>query len=172
MRTYTVLAGIVMVSVVSWGTLAEPKRIRLSALETSAQESQSASEETELRTLEQQVDDAIRKGDTTFLESVFAADFRFLHADGGITDKAGSLQQVAKRPYTFRHLDAVKIEMHGNVAVIDGLVDVNARGEHGNHSYLVKYVRVYERRDGHWQMLMQRSVGETSSINFDIPSSN
>jgi len=167
-----VLAGIVMVSVASWGTLAQPKLIRLSALQTSAQASQRASDEAELRALEQQVDDAIRKGDTTFLESVFAADFRFLHADGGITDKGASLQQVGKRPYTFRHQDAVKIEMHGNVAVIDGLVDVNARGEHGNHSYLVKYVRVYERIDRHWQMLMQRSVGETSSINFDIPSSN
>ena len=171
MRTPTLLAGIVVVSVVSWGALAQPKLIRLRALETSAQEDQRASDEAELRALEQQVDDAIRKGDTTFLESVFAADFRFLHADGGITDKAGSLQQVAKRPYTFRHLDAVKIEMHGNVAVIDGLVDVNAHGEHGNHSYLVKYVRVYQRKDGHWQMLMQRSVGETSSITFDIPSS-
>jgi ketosteroid isomerase-like protein len=165
------LAGIVVVSVISSGTLAQPKRIRLSARQTSAQENQRASNEAELRTLEQQVDDATRKGDTTFLESVFATDFRFLHADGGITDKAESLQQVAKRPYTFRHLDAVKIEMHGDVAVIDGLVDVNAHGEHGNRSYLVKYVRVYQRRDGHWQMLMQRSVGETSPIAFDIPSS-
>jgi hypothetical protein len=171
LRTHTLLAGIVVVSVVSGGALAQPKLIRLWALETPAQEDRPASNESELRALEQQVDDAIRKGDTTFLQSVFAADFRFLHADGGITDKAESLQQVAKRPYTFRHLDAIKIEMHGNVAVIDGLVDVNAHGEHGNRSYLVKYVRIYQRRDGHWQMLMQRSVGETSAITFDIPSS-
>ena len=58
-----------------------------------------------------------------------------------------------------------------DVAVTDGLVDISAHGEHGNHSYLMKYVRVYQRRNGHWQMLMQHSVGETSPIAFDIPSS-
>jgi ketosteroid isomerase-like protein len=171
LRIDKLLAGSVVASVVCWASLAEPKLIRLSLPQTSAQEDRGASAAAELEGLEHRVDDAIRDGDTTFLQSVFAGDFRFLHFNGEITNKAESLQQVSKRPYTLRHLDAVKIEMHGDVAVTDGLVDISAHGEHGNHSYLMKYVRVYQRRNGHWQMLMQHSVGETSPIAFDIPSS-
>jgi ketosteroid isomerase-like protein len=169
--THKLLAGIVVASLACCVTLVHSKAIRLSAPQASAQENQGSSAEAELRELEQRVDDAICKGDTTFLQSVFANDFRFLHFNGEITNKTESLLQVSKRPYTLRHLDAVKIEMHGDVAVTDGLVDISAHGEHGNHSYLMKYVRVYQHKSGRWQMLMQHSVEETSPIAFDVPSS-
>lgn len=127
---------------------------------------QATSAEAELREIEQHVDSAILNGDTEFLQNVFSEDYCFTHFDGEVTDKAQSLQQVTKRPYATRRLDAVKIEMHGDVAVTEGLVDISVHGEHGNHSYLVKYIRVYQQRNGHWQMLMQDSVGETSPIAF------
>jgi ketosteroid isomerase-like protein len=159
-------------SLLCWASLAQPRGIRLLQPETSPPEKQDTSAETELQELEHQVDNAILRGDTTFLQTVFADDYRFLHADGSVTNKTESLQQVAKRPYILRHLDAVNIDLHGDVALTDGLVDVNARGEHGtrNHSYLVRYVRVYQRRNGRWVMLMQNSVGETTSMPFDVPS--
>lgn len=116
--------------------------------------------------MEQRVDTAILNGDTALLQSVFSEDFRFLHFDGELTDKAQSLQQVAKRPYAMRRLDSVKIEMHGDVAITEGLVDISAHGEHGNHSYLVKYIRVYQRKNSQWQMLSQQSVGETLPLAF------
>jgi len=128
--------------------------------------SQNVNAEGELRELEQRVDTAILNGETALLQNVFSDDFSFMHFDGEVTDKAQSLQQVAKRPYAMRRLDAVKIEMHGEVAVTDGLVDVSAHGEHGNHSYLVKYIRVYQCKNGQWKMLSQQSVGETSPIAF------
>jgi ketosteroid isomerase-like protein len=164
--------GMFIASLLCWASLAQPRGIRLLQPETSPPEKQDASAETELQELEHQVDNAILKGDTTFLQTVFADDYRFLHADGSVTNKTESLQQVAKRPYILRHLDAVNIELHGDVALTDGLVDVNARGEHGtrNHSYLVRYVRVYQHRNGRWVMLMQNSVGETTSMPFDVPS--
>jgi ketosteroid isomerase-like protein len=159
-------------SFLCWASLAQPRGIRLLQPENSPPEKQDASAETELQELEHQVDNAILGGDTTFLQTVFADDYRFLHADGSVTNKAESLQQIAKRPYILSHLDAVNIELHGDVALTDGLVDVNARGEHGtrSHSYLVRYVRVYQRRNGRWLMLMQHSVGETTSMPFDVPS--
>jgi ketosteroid isomerase-like protein len=127
---------------------------------------QSLPAEAEIRDLEQRVDTAIFNGDTAFLQNVFSEDFRFMHFDGEVTDKVQSLQQVAKRPYVMRRLDSVKIEMHGDVAITEGLVDISAHGEHGNHSYLVKYLRVYQRKNSLWQMLSQQSVGETSPLAF------
>jgi len=166
---HTLLMVILLASVSCRATFAQPKPDKPTH-QTSAYENQDSSAEMDIRNLEQQVDDAIRTGDTAFLQSVYSDDFRFMHFNGEITNKTESLQQVAKRPYTLRRLDAVKIELHGDVAVTEGLVDISARGDHGNHSYLLKYIRVYQRRNGHWQMLMQHSVGETSPIAFDIPS--
>ena len=121
-----------------------------------------------IRDIENNVEKAIESGDTTFLQSVFSDDFRFIHFSGEITNKNDSLKQVSEKPYTMRRLDGVQIEMHGDVVITYGLVDINARGEGVNHSYLVKYVRIYRNRGGHWQMIMQQSVDETSSIAFDL----
>lgn len=168
MKALKFLARIVVLGTVCAVTLAQPRLLKF-AHGTSGQQNQSPSAEAELRDLEQRVDDAIRDGDTPYLKTVFADDYRFIHFNGEVTDKAASLQQLTKRPYLLRHLDAVKIEMHGDVAVTDGLVDINARGEHGGHSYLLKYIRVYQLRNGHWQMLMQHSLAESSPLAFDIP---
>jgi hypothetical protein len=118
--------------------------------------------------LEQRVEQAIVNGDTQFLQSIYSDDFRFSHSSGEVTDKAESLRQVAERTYVMRRLDAINIETHGHIIITYGLVDMNARGDHGNRSYLVKYIRTYEKIHGHWKMLMQRSIDVSSSLPFDL----
>jgi ketosteroid isomerase-like protein len=167
--THELLVGIVVSTALCATAFTQPKALRF-AHGASMQASQSSSAEAELREVEQRVEIAITNGDVTSLQSVFADDFLFVHFHGDVTDKAASLQQVAKRPYISRHLDGLKIEMHGDVAVTNGLLDISARGEHGASSYLVKYLRVYERRNGHWQMSMQRGLEETAHIAFEVPS--
>ena len=61
-----------------------------------------------------------------------------------------------------RQLKALDVEVHGNVAVTYGQLEMTQRNDHGERSSLLKYVRVYEHKNGHWQMLMHRSVAETA----------
>jgi len=118
--------------------------------------------------LELRVERAIVNGDTQFLKSVYSDDFRFAHSSVEVTDKAESLKQVAERTYVMRRLDGINIETHGHIIITYGLVDMNARSDHGNRSYLVKYIRTYEKIRGHWKMLMQRSIDVSSSLPFDV----
>ncbi len=121
-----------------------------------------SSAEATVRELEEHVEAAIVTGDTAFLQSVYADDFRFTHFTGQIQNKTQWLGNVARRPFVSRKLDVLDVEIHGNVAVTYGQVDMTQRNEHGEHSSLLKYVRVYEHRSGHWQMLTHRSVAETA----------
>jgi ketosteroid isomerase-like protein len=157
----------------------EPARTTLQAQASSLTDKHSiarvnndASAEATIRELEQHVEAAIVSGDTAFLQSVYADDFRFTHYTAGqVSTKTQWLEDVARRPFVSRRIDALDVEIHGSVAVTYGLLDMTAPGEHGQHSFLLKYIRVYEQRNGHWQMLMHRSIDETSSIAFEVSSS-
>ncbi len=129
------------------------------------------STEATIRDLEHKVEAAIVNGDTSFLKSVYADDFRFTHYTAGeVSDKAQTLEAFARRPFVSRRIDALNVEIHGDIAVTYGLLDMTSRSNQGEHSFLLKYVRVYEQKDGRWQMLMHRSLEETSPIAFDVSS--
>ena len=116
-----------------------------------------------IRRLEQGVEAAIVSGDTTFLQTVFADDFRYTRTTGQIETKAQWLEDVAKRPFVIRKIVNLDIEVHGDVAITDGQLDMTVRNEQGEHSNLVKYLRVYQRRNGQWQLLTHRSLEETAA---------
>jgi ketosteroid isomerase-like protein len=115
--------------------------------------------EATIRELEQQVDAAVFSGDVRFLQSVYADDFRFTHGTGKVQNKAEWLEDVGRRPFVSRKLHVLDVEIHGNVAVTYGRLDVTWRE---GQSVSLNYVRVYQQRNGHWQMLMHRAVEETS----------
>lgn len=169
-NVFVVLVMSQVVLAQSGSVLATPPVLRPLIGTYSLPEQNDPSVDTAIREVEQHVESAIVSGDTLFLQSVFSDNFRFTHGDGQITNKTDSLKQIAQRPYLMRRLDGLNIEVHGDVAVTYGLVDITARGDHGNHSYLVKYIRVYKHVNGQWEMLMQRTVDETSSISFDVQS--
>jgi len=116
-----------------------------------------------IRALEQRIEDATVSGDTTFLEKVFADDFTYARTTGEIENKAQWLQRVARRPFVARKIVTLDIEVHGDVAVTHGQLDMTVQDEHGGHSNLVKYLRVYEQRKGQWQLLTHRSLEETAA---------
>lgn len=116
-----------------------------------------------IRTLEQRLEAAIVSGDITFLQTVFADDFRYTRTTGQIETKAQWLEDVAKRPFVARKIVSLDIEVHGDVAITDGQLDMTVRNEQGEHSNLVKYLRIYQRRNGQWQLLTHRSLEETAA---------
>jgi ketosteroid isomerase-like protein len=116
-----------------------------------------ADELADLRAMDQRIEDAVVRADLKFLESVYAKDFRFTHGTGDVQSKDEWLKSVANRGFLSRKVSLVEVELHGDVAVTFGRLDVIKSGE-GGEKYSLKYVRVYERRNGRWQMLMHRTV--------------
>jgi ketosteroid isomerase-like protein len=111
----------------------------------------------DLRAMDQRVEDAVVRADLKFLESVYANDFRFTHGTGNVQSRDEWLKSVARREFLSRKVSLVEVELHGDVAVTFGRLDVIKSGE-GGEKYSLKYVRVYERRNGRWEMLMHRTV--------------
>jgi len=113
-----------------------------------------------VRALEYRIEDAMVSGDTAFLEKLFADDFTYSLATGVVQNKAQWLQRVAKRPFVTRKIIALNIEIHGDVAVLHGQLDLTVHDDHGEHSNLLKYLRVYQQKNGQWQMLTHRTLEE------------
>ena len=106
---------------------------------------------------ERRIEQSVVAGDVAALDTVYSADFQFTHGDGNIQTKTEWLATVeqAKASDVFRSRllrDQVG-ELHGDVAIIEGWIDVRA-----NREYSVRYVRVYQMRAGRWLMLSHRTV--------------
>jgi len=127
-----------------------------------AHETDNSPAATTIRALEQRAEEATVSGDTAFLETVFASDFTYARTTGEVENKAQWLQHVARKPFISRKIVAMDIEIHGDVAVVHGQLDVAVHDDQGGHANLVKYLRVYELRNGQWQMLTHRSLEETA----------
>ena len=112
----------------------------------------------EIKQLEQLIEDAVVKADLKFLKSVYADDFRFTHGDGETQNKAQWLELVAKREVKSRKISTSEVELHGNVAITVGRLDVVWKGEGKDDKYALKYVRLYERRKGKWVLLSHRTI--------------
>jgi len=116
---------------------------------------------------EREMEAAVVRGDVAFLERVCTSDFTFTHGDGWTTggaplrveDKAQWLASIGKAPYEFRHLDAVKVELHGDIAITYGSYRARYKvGEPGRREFTVWFERVYTRRAGQWMYVSHRTV--------------
>lgn len=114
-------------------------------------------EEKNLADYQQQIDDAVVRGDLDFLTKAFAADFRFKHGTGLVDNKDSWLKAVEKNKgsYLSRAHSDLEAEVHGDVGIVAGKLKVVRQD---NHGYLLDYVRVFVRRDDRWQMITHRTV--------------
>jgi hypothetical protein len=137
----------------------------------SAQESASASAASatakEVLAFEKTMEAAVVRGDVAFLEKICAPDFSFTHGDGWtnggqplrVENRAQWLTSVGRAPYLSRDLDAVQVELHGDIAITYG--NYRARNKvapPGRGEFTVWFERVYARRNGQWQYLSHRTV--------------
>ena len=116
---------------------------------------------------EKEMEAAVVRGDVAFLDRVCSSDFTFTHGDGWTTggaplrveNKAQWLASVGKAPYLSRDLDAVKVEMHGDIAITYGMYRARNKSAAPDRSaFTVWFERVYAYRDGRWQYLSHRTV--------------
>ncbi len=110
-----------------------------------------------LRDLDASIDALASKGDFETLGGLLSTDFHYNHSTGQSQDKSqwldGLKPLVGRRE---RIASAIEIELHGDMAVAMGNLDVVWTD--GRHAY-DRYVRIYRQgADGNWLLVSQRTV--------------
>jgi hypothetical protein len=121
----------------------------------------------ELLDLETKLGACVPGGDQSFFDTHTSADFLMWHSDpwtrGGrsrlIDTKQAFSERVKNKQYLEWHYDSQQAEMHGDVAVTFGRYTATLRGSNPDRAWFaVWYQRVYQKQNGVWTMLSQRTV--------------
>lgn len=123
-----------------------------------------ASPETEsqiVKRVERDIEMALVSGDRETLETHLASDLLYHHGDAWLEgdaflfdDTKASLLDVADAGnYVMREVLESDAQLHDNVAITRGLSAGKLKREGELLSFRVRYLRVYEKRQGQWQML-------------------
>ena len=112
----------------------------------------------ELQALETAVESAFQRADVAYLTNVLADDFQFYISSGKPLPKTQVLTTYG-RPGQFprRELMSVNIELHGDVALSNGRMEVHSTVP---RDYVVCYLRLYQRRGDRWQLVSHRTFRE------------
>jgi ketosteroid isomerase-like protein len=117
--------------------------------------------EREIFQLEREYLDAHLHGDAATLDRILAEDFTFRHSGSRVTDKAQRLALMDLPGFAFLSIDThgVDIEVNGDRAYVTGRAV--ARGLYRERRFVsppYTYLRVYEKRQGRWQMISVRAT--------------
>jgi len=110
--------------------------------------------------LNERIDDLVTERNTAAVDSLYADDFVFSHGSGRIEGKAGWMKTVARGKYLRRNHDSVRVQQHGNIAVLRGQMYIERQDAAGVAKYRLWYIRVYARRKGHWRLVSHTTVNE------------
>jgi ketosteroid isomerase-like protein len=117
----------------------------------------------ELVSLDRKWQEAVVTGDAEFIEKRTASSFRFTHGGGTRSDtKADWLRTARQVPRRFleRKASNQSVEVHGDVALVVGRLDVQSAGgpDAGLSCYALEYVHLYARENGQWMFLSHRTM--------------
>ena len=110
---------------------------------------------------------AAYNGDQALFDRHTSGDFLMWHSDpwtrGGrsrlIDTQQAFSARVKNKQYLAWHYDSQQAEMHGDVGVTFGRYTATLRGSDPNRAWFaVWYQRVYQKQDGRWVLLSQRTV--------------
>ncbi|MBL7871276.1 MAG: nuclear transport factor 2 family protein [Cyclobacteriaceae bacterium] len=112
----------------------------------------------DLLAFERSIEQAVVAADISFLEKVYAEDFRFKHGTGLVDSKESWIKDVGRNKGKFvsRKIDSVEVEIHGDIGITNGTLRVTRT----DRSYTLQYVRAYRRKGKQWQLFMHRTVHE------------
>jgi len=110
---------------------------------------------------------AVPGGDQAFFDAHAADTFQMWHGDiwtrGGrsrlIDTKQAFAERIRNKQYLAWHFDSNRQEMHGDIGITYGRYTATLRGSNPDRAWFsVWYQRVYQRRNGQWVLLSQRTV--------------
>jgi hypothetical protein len=125
-----------------------------------------------LMTFEREIEAAAARGDVTFLAHALADDFTFTHGDawrtGGkpsrVDTRKSWMDSVARGMFVSREVTNQQVEAHGSLVMTTGRIDVKLKPpllNAGKSEYSVWFLRVYRAKDGGWELVSHRTVGES-----------
>jgi ketosteroid isomerase-like protein len=115
---------------------------------------------TALQQLDVIIDSAVSARDAATLGSVLADDFVYTHSNGRSKSKPDFIAAIAGREQPPRRvLSEIEAELHGDVAVTRGNLDIEYADERPN--LYMRYVRVYRLTNHHWLPISHRTVYAT-----------
>jgi ketosteroid isomerase-like protein len=116
----------------------------------------SYSAEKEILKVEREYIRAHTERDTAALDQILADDFTFTYRCGKVSDKAGRLALVDNPGFSFISIttDDVEVNVVGDRGFVRGQAVVRTRDiYHEFTSRPYRYIRVFEKRDGRWQVV-------------------
>ena len=115
--------------------------------------------------LDRRAEVALNGADVEFLGTkVFADDLIFTHGDawtranttGNTNTKEVWLNSIKRTAgqYSEKHANLQRIEMHGDIALIEG----RSSGKNNGRPYEIWYLRIYNKRAGEWKLISHKTV--------------
>jgi ketosteroid isomerase-like protein len=108
------------------------------------------------------IDAGVVTKDMAALQKLYADDFVFTHGTGLVEGKASWLKNVQSPDVQFkqRKQDSTQVEMHNDVAIVIGRLDIVREQKHQTATYGIWYVRVFVWRAKRWQLISHRTTRE------------
>ena len=114
----------------------------------------------EVRQVEREWVEAHRQLDVSTLERLMADDYFVIRSDGSVAGKQEDLDsyRAGDRHWEYAEGDQYDIRIYGHTAVLTGRW--RARGVNAGQSfdYEARFLSVYVKRDGRWQMVAAQST--------------
>ena len=117
----------------------------------------------ELIAIEKAVAEAVVNLDFDTMDRTYADEFVFYHSTGVIEGKDDWLRKLrnGEAVYTARIVDSLEVDFHGDTAITSGRIHLKTKAANPDRrEFTVWYYRIYEKRDGRWQMVSHRSLHE------------
>lgn len=104
------------------------------------------------------VETAFLEKNAAALDTLFGNDLLFFHGGGNVDNKASYIARVPRGNYTSRTADSIKVEVHGNSALVYGRVIVHNGGEKPKPPYGIRYIRLFALRNDRWELVSHRTL--------------
>ena len=110
----------------------------------------------EIIALENRRIEAMTKGDIQALEEILADDLIYTHTTARIDTKASFIDAISSGRSNYRSVERkdVKVRQFGDSAVVTGHAKIHV----GDNKFEARFIDVYAKRDGTWQMVAWQST--------------
>ena len=110
--------------------------------------------------LDPQIDTAMAEGDLATLDALLAPDFVYTHSNNSHQAKPEFIEAIGERENRPRRdLTEVEAEVHGNIAVTRGNLDVVYYDE--RPTLYFRYVRIWRAEGDMWRAISHRTIYAT-----------
>lgn len=110
----------------------------------------------EIIALENRRVEAMVKGDVKALGEILADDLIYTHSSAKIDTKVSFIEAISSGRSNYKSVERkdVKVSQYGDTAVVTGHAEFHV----GDNKFAARFIDVYAKRDGAWQMVAWQST--------------